>query len=43
MTQRAQEAIDRQVDHLVRMVDDLLDVNRIAQNKIQLQRQPRWI
>jgi PAS domain S-box-containing protein len=38
VTRRAQEAIDRQVDHLVRMVDDLLDVNRIAQNKIQLQR-----
>ena len=38
VTQRAQEAIDRQVDHLVRMVDDLLDVNRIAQNKVQLQR-----
>jgi PAS domain S-box-containing protein len=38
VTRRAQEAIDRQVDHLVRLVDDLLDVNRIAQNKIQLQR-----
>jgi PAS domain S-box-containing protein len=38
MTRRAQESIDRQVDHLVRMVDDLLDVNRIAQNKVQLQR-----
>jgi PAS domain S-box-containing protein len=38
VTLRAQEAIDRQVDHLVRMVDDLLDVNRIAQNKVQLQR-----
>ncbi len=40
ITRRAQEAIDRQVDHLVRMVDDLLDVNRIAQSKIQLQRSP---
>jgi two-component system CheB/CheR fusion protein len=38
VTRRAQEAIDRQVDHLVRMVDDLLDVNRIEQSKIQLQR-----
>ena len=38
VTRRAREAIDRQVDHLVRMVDDLLDVNRIAQNKVQLQR-----
>ena len=31
--------IDRQVDQLVRLVDDLLDVTRITQNKIQLQRQ----
>jgi two-component system CheB/CheR fusion protein len=38
ITRGAQEAIDRQVDHLVRMVDDLLDVNRIEQSKIQLQR-----
>jgi PAS domain S-box-containing protein len=30
--------IDRQVTQLVRMVDDLLDVTRITQNKIQLQR-----
>ena len=35
---RAGEVIDRQVNHLVRMVDDLLDVTRIAQNKIRLQR-----
>ena len=31
--------IDRQVEQLVRLVDDLLDVTRITQNKIQLQRQ----
>jgi two-component system CheB/CheR fusion protein len=30
--------IDRQVAQLVRLVDDLLDVTRITQNKIQLQR-----
>ena len=36
---RALQVIDRQVEHLVRMVDDLLDVTRITQNKIQLQRQ----
>jgi PAS domain S-box-containing protein len=34
----ARGAIDRQVSHLVRLVDDLLDVTRIAQNKIRLQR-----
>jgi signal transduction histidine kinase/ActR/RegA family two-component response regulator len=31
--------IDRQVDQLVRLVDDLLDVTRITRNKIQLQLQ----
>ena len=35
---QAREAIDRQVQHLARMVDDLLDVTRIARNKIALQR-----
>ena len=35
---QAKGAIDRQVQHLTRMVDDLLDVTRIARNKIALQR-----
>ncbi len=30
--------IDRQVSHLVRLVDDLLDVSRISQGKINLQK-----
>ncbi len=34
---RAQEIIDRQVDHLSRLVDDLLDISRIAHGKIELQ------
>lgn len=34
---RAQSVIDRQVTHLTRLVDDLLDVTRIARGKIQLQ------
>jgi two-component system CheB/CheR fusion protein len=34
---RAQQIIDRQVTHLTRLVDDLLDVTRIAKGKIQLQ------
>jgi PAS domain S-box-containing protein len=38
-TVRARESIDRQVQHLVRMVDDLLDVTRLARNKVTLQRQ----
>jgi two-component system CheB/CheR fusion protein len=32
--------IDRQVGHLTRLVDDLLDVARIASGKIRLQREP---
>jgi len=35
---QAQAIINRQVDQLSRLVDDLLDVTRIARNKIQLQR-----
>jgi PAS domain S-box-containing protein len=36
----ARGLIDRQVAHLVRLVDDLLDVTRLSQNKMQLQRRP---
>jgi PAS domain S-box-containing protein len=34
------EVIDRQVGHVVRMVDDLLDVTRISRNKVELQKRP---
>ncbi len=34
--QSAAEAIERQVNHMVRLVDDLLDVNRISRGKIEL-------
>lgn len=34
---RIQEVIDRQVKHLVRLVDDLLDVSRITTGRIELQ------
>src|SRR5437762_6484297 len=34
---QARQVIDRQVTHLVRLVDDLLDVSRITRGKIQLQ------
>jgi signal transduction histidine kinase len=37
--ERARELIGRQVVHLARLVDDLLDVSRITQRKIVLQRQ----
>ncbi|MGE5815467.1 MAG: ATP-binding protein [Acidobacteriota bacterium] len=36
---RPREIIDRQLEHLVRLVDDLLDVTRVASNKIRLRRE----
>jgi PAS domain S-box-containing protein len=35
----AHAIIDRQISHLVRLVDDLLDVSRLAQGKIELRRE----
>jgi PAS domain S-box-containing protein len=35
--QRAQAIIDRQIDHLSRLVDDLLDISRITHGKIEMQ------
>ncbi|BDG08969.1 hybrid sensor histidine kinase/response regulator [Anaeromyxobacter paludicola] len=35
---RAREVIERQTQHLTRLVDDLLDVNRISRGKIALRR-----
>ena len=32
--------VERQVDHLARLVDDLLDVSRIARGKIDVKREP---
>jgi PAS domain S-box-containing protein len=37
---REQEVLERQVQHLTRMVDDLLDVSRFTTGKIDLKRQP---
>jgi signal transduction histidine kinase len=37
---REREVIERQTQLLARLVDDLLDVSRIARGKIQLQKQP---
>lgn len=36
---KAREVIGRQVEHLIRLVDDLLDVSRITRGKIEIQRQ----
>ncbi len=33
---QAKRVIERQVEHLVRLVDDLLDITRIASNKVRL-------
>ena len=37
---RAVASIERQVTHLARLVDDLLDVSRITRGRIELRRQP---
>jgi PAS domain S-box-containing protein len=36
--QRVSEMMDRQLSHLVRLVDDLLDISRISSGKVTLQR-----
>ena len=38
--ERVRGMMERQVDHIVRLVDDLLDVSRITSGKIALQRKP---
>lgn len=37
--ERARSVIERQVTHMARLIDDLLDVSRIARGKLALQRQ----
>ncbi len=39
-SRRLRAIIDRQVTHMVRLVDDLLDVSRITRGEIQLRREP---
>jgi PAS domain S-box-containing protein len=36
---RSQEVMDRQLSHMVRLIDDLLDVSRVSQNKMELRRE----
>jgi PAS domain S-box-containing protein len=38
--ERERKTMERQVGHMVRLIDDLLDVSRITSGKIQLQRRP---
>jgi PAS domain S-box-containing protein len=39
LLERTREMIDRQVAHMTRLVDDLLDISRISQGKILLRRE----
>jgi CheY-like chemotaxis protein len=40
---REQDVLERQVGHLTRLVDDLLDVSRITGGKVELRKQPTEI
>ncbi len=40
---QARDIIERQVGHLTRLVDDLLDISRITRGKVTLQREPLMI
>jgi PAS domain S-box-containing protein len=35
---QAREMMDRQLGHMVRLIDDLLDISRVSQNKMELRR-----
>jgi PAS domain S-box-containing protein len=39
MVERSRDMIERQVHHLVRLVDDLLDVSRVMRGKIELRKE----
>jgi signal transduction histidine kinase len=39
-TLRIHEILDQQVNHMVRLVDDLLDISRITSGKIELRKEP---
>jgi len=40
IVEQAREMMERQVQHMVRLVDDLLDVSRIVRGKVDLRREP---
>ena len=37
---RATEVVTRQVDHMTRLIEDLLDLSRVSRGKVRLSRQP---
>jgi PAS domain S-box-containing protein len=40
MAQQTRDMMERQVNHLVRLVDDLLDVSRVMRGKVELRKEP---
>ncbi len=38
--ERAVDVMERQIEHMVRLVDDLLDVSRITRGKLELRKEP---
>jgi PAS domain S-box-containing protein len=36
----SQNVIERQVEHLTRLIDDLMDISRITRNRLELRKQP---
>ncbi len=40
MVEKTRAMMERQVDHLVRLVDDLMDVSRVVRGKIELRKAP---
>ncbi len=39
-SERTMEAMNRQLDHMVRLIDDLLDISRISSGLLELQKEP---
>ena len=39
MTEQARNLMERQLEHMVRLIDDLLDVSRISRGKLQLRKE----
>lgn len=40
VSEEIRDMMDRQLTHLVRLIDDLLDVSRVSQGKIELRKEP---